>query len=93
MDNRALLAALQQKVVEQAQQLVNRAISDGSVLANTLHHLTEQANAGQTVSRDVLRRLIDNLDAARAAARGITVVGQPRSPVPPDAAVEDRGGG
>lgn len=68
------VAALEAKIVEQAAQLVNRAISDGSVLANTLHHLTEQTNGGNASARAVLTLLLNNLDEARAAVKGIAIV-------------------
>lgn len=71
------VAQLEQQSALQAQLLVARALSDVSNFTNALHHLTEQAEAGQPQARQVLQLFLQNLDAARAAAAGITVVKAP----------------
>lgn len=72
------VAQLEQQAGVQGQLLVNRALSDLSNLVNALQILTEQANAGHPGARQVLGLLLDNLEVARAAAAGLTLVrGQP----------------
>ena len=67
----ARVQQLEQAAAQLNQLAVNRSLGELSNLANALQFVTEQANSGNPVARQLLTLLFGNLDTARAASAGI----------------------
>ena len=73
----ARVQQLEQAAAQLNQLAVKRSLGELSNLANALQFVTEQANNGNPVARQLLTLLFGNLDTARAASAGIITPAKP----------------